>query len=107
VFAVLVAPSGRGAALRLAPGSTELAPPGSPAPGTTPGGRFFNTTTNSRTEYWRVAVGDFLRHPIAGSGAGTFVREWYAHRRIRVDVQDAHSLYLETLAELGLVGLAL
>ena len=50
---------------------------------------------------------DFRDHPIAGSGAGTFVREWYQHRRIRADVQDAHSLYLETLAELGVIGLAL
>jgi hypothetical protein len=53
-----------------------------------------------------VAALDFRHHPVAGSGAGTFVREWYRHRHIRVDVQDAHSLYLETLAELGLVGLA-
>ena len=97
------------AAIAIAPSSpTRLAlAPGSPPPGTTPAGRFFSTTTNSRTEYWRVAVDDFLRHPIAGSGAGTFVREWYEHRRIRVDVRDAHSLYLETLAELGVAGLAL
>src|SRR5262249_48694359 len=33
--------------------------------------------------------------------------EWYRHRRVAVGVQDAHSLYLETLAELGAVGLAL
>ena len=35
------------------------------------------------------------------------MREWYRHRRIRADVQNAHSLYLETLAELGVIGLAL
>jgi O-antigen ligase len=73
----------------------------------TPSERLFSTTTNSRTAYWRVAVHDFARHPVAGSGAGTFVREWYRHRRIRANVTDAHSLYLETLAELGLVGFAL
>ena len=72
-----------------------------------PGERLFSTTSNSRTAYWRVALGDFERHPVVGSGAGTFVREWYRHRPIRANVTDAHSLYLETLAELGLVGLAL
>ena len=81
--------------------------PGSPPAGTTPKDRLFSSTSNSRTEYWRVAVVDFVHHPVLGSGAGSFVREWYRSRRIKVDVQDAHSLYLETLAELGVVGIIL
>jgi hypothetical protein len=103
ILAVAVAPSGfRNATLAIAAGV-----PGGAPPGTTPGERLFSTTTNSRTAYWRVALSDFAHHPAVGSGAGTFVREWYRHRRIRADVTDAHSLYLETLAELGVVGLSL
>jgi hypothetical protein len=104
--AVAIAPS-TPVGIALAAGVSAHDVPGAPPPGETPGGRLFSTTSNSRTAYWRVAAGDVARHPLAGSGAGTFVREWYRHRRITASVQDAHSLYLETLAELGLVGLAL
>jgi O-antigen ligase len=60
-----------------------------------------------RPAYWHAALGDVKRHPLIGSGAGSFDDYWYSHRDIRANVQDAHSLYLETFAELGVVGLAL
>jgi tetratricopeptide (TPR) repeat protein len=45
--------------------------------------------------------------PLLGSGAGTFDIAWYRERPGQVGVRDAHSLYLETLAELGVPGLLL
>ena len=42
-----------------------------------------------------------------GSGGGTFVRYWLEHRTVPADISDAHSFVLQTLAELGLVGLLL
>ena len=45
--------------------------------------------------------------PVAGRGAGTFELAWLEEQPIPESVLDAHSLYLETLAELGLVGLGL
>lgn len=60
-----------------------------------------------RPSYWRVALEDAGMHPLLGSGAGSFDDIWIAHRPIAVNVRDAHSLYLEVLAELGPVGLAL
>ncbi len=42
-----------------------------------------------------------LRIQLLGGGAGTFGEYWTQHRPINLDVEDAHSLYLETLAELG------
>lgn len=60
-----------------------------------------------RPAYWRAAVADASAHPLVGSGAGSFDDYWLVHRPIAAYVQDAHSLYLETAAELGVVGLAL
>jgi O-antigen ligase len=60
-----------------------------------------------RPAFWRVAVSDASSHPLLGSGAGSFDDYWLRHRAIGAFVEDAHSLYLETAAELGLVGLTL
>ena len=60
-----------------------------------------------RPNYWRAAIADARSHPISGSGAGSFDYYWYAHRTTDANVRDAHSLYLESLAELGPVGLLL
>ena len=60
-----------------------------------------------RTPLWREAWLDWEAHPELGSGAGTFEPYWLEHRRTSANVRDAHSLYLETLAELGPLGLAL
>ena len=59
-----------------------------------------------RVDYWRVAWVQWEENAWLGSGAGTFVHYW-RREDMPVDVRDAHSLYLETLAELGPVGLAL
>jgi hypothetical protein len=65
-----------------------------------------------RWTYWRVAWMQFEERPLVGSGAGSFHAYWREHRPDPAtldtpDVLDAHSLYFETLAELGVVGLAL
>jgi hypothetical protein len=60
-----------------------------------------------RARYWSVAWRAFERHPLLGSGAGTFDEQWMRHRGGVLFVRDAHSLYLETLSELGAVGLVL
>jgi hypothetical protein len=62
---------------------------------------------SDRYEYWRVALETAADHPLAGVGASGFAVEWPHRRTIDQPVRDAHSLELETLAELGLVGFAL
>ncbi len=57
-----------------------------------------------RNDFWRVAIDSFEDKPILGSGAGTYEFDWELRRSIDVPVQDAHSLYLEMFAELGIVG---
>ena len=60
-----------------------------------------------RLQYWRVAWRMFVAHPLAGSGGGSFAGEWVRLRSVAVSTKDAHSLYLETLGETGIVGLLL
>jgi tetratricopeptide (TPR) repeat protein len=62
---------------------------------------------NGRYQYWGSALDAFSGHPIEGLGAGTFQFWWAAHGSIRGYVVNAHSLFFETLAETGLLGLAL
>ncbi len=62
---------------------------------------------STRYRYWKVAVDTFADHPLKGAGAGSFGTVWLRARPIDERVHNAHSLWLETLAELGLVGLAL
>lgn len=60
-----------------------------------------------RWQLWSSAVQQADDHLIAGGGAGTFGEWWSAHGTLSLFVRDAHSLYLETFGELGLIGLAL
>jgi tetratricopeptide (TPR) repeat protein len=57
-----------------------------------------------RHDFWRVAIDTFGEKPILGAGAGTYEFAWEQHRSIDMPVHDAHSLYLESFAELGVVG---
>ena len=63
-----------------------------------------------RPGYWRAALNEYRAHPALGDGAGAFGGYWLQHPSADPGVQgtrDAHSLYIETLAELGPFGLAL
>ncbi len=61
----------------------------------------------ARGDYWHAAWHVIERHPLGGSGAGTYDLAWAAYGDLTRwgEALDAHSLYLETLAELGIVGL--
>jgi hypothetical protein len=69
--------------------------------------RLVNLSGSGRTDYWRVAWRDFVDHPLLGSGAGSYERFWIRDRPNAFYARDAHNLYLEVLAEMGPVGLAL
>ncbi len=68
--------------------------------------RFADIGSN-RADYWRVAVDSFAGTPLQGVGTAGFRVEWLRERDVAEGAVDAHSLYLETAAELGAVGLAL
>jgi hypothetical protein len=60
----------------------------------------------TRSDVFRVAIDAFKAAPLVGHGAGSFEVDWMRHRRVDEKVHNAHSLYLETAGELGLVGSA-
>lgn len=57
-----------------------------------------------RHDFWRVAIDAFGEKPVLGHGAGTYQFSWEQLRSIPVPVHDAHSLYLQAFAELGVIG---
>ncbi|MFL5843390.1 MAG: O-antigen ligase family protein [Solirubrobacteraceae bacterium] len=69
--------------------------------------RLTDPGNNGRLDHWRVSMDGFRAEPVHGTGAGTYPVEWDQHRDAEFSVLNAHSLYVETLGELGLVGLAL
>jgi hypothetical protein len=66
----------------------------------------FNSVESNRYSYWKVALGVFADHPLKGDGTHSFQVDWIQERKISDPAKDAHSLYIETAAELGLLGLA-
>ena len=69
--------------------------------------RVLSLSLNGRASIWTVAWDDAKAHPIVGAGIGSFEQSWDLRRTVPGDIRYAHSLYLETLAETGIVGLAL
>lgn len=69
--------------------------------------RFTSASGNGRYEYWQASVDAFESEPLTGIGPGSYEFWWAREGSVPGFVRDAHSLYLETLAEMGIVGLAL
>jgi O-antigen ligase len=61
----------------------------------------------TRVQYWKVSLNAFADEPIIGTGVGTFAQRWDQHRPFAENVTEGHSIYLETLGELGIVGAGL
>lgn len=87
-------------ALVLGAKETSKAPVGSNASRLT-------TLQSDRYAYWDVALRAFAHDPIHGVGAENWWLYWLRDRPTDSAALDAHSLELQTLAELGLVGAAL
>jgi hypothetical protein len=68
------------------------------------GGPRFTSGGGTRYDYWRVAVQQLRDNPVKGVGAGNYDRTYFLERRTTEDVRQAHSIELQMLGELGLVG---
>lgn len=83
------------------------APPAASGEGESLGDRLASASGNGRSDFWSVALREAEANPLLGGGAGSYERWWFRLRPTPFAARDAHSLYLESLAELGPVGLVL
>ncbi len=70
-------------------------------------GRLTSDAGTGRCQYWDSAIEAYGSAPVLGVGAGGYEAWWAKEGSLANFVVDAHSLPLEMLAELGLIGLAL
>lgn len=84
----------------------EFRHPAPPPAGSNPTQRL-TTLSGTRYNLWDVALHAFTAHPLTGTGAGTYSLWWNRHARDSESVQNAHSIWFETMAELGAPGLLL
>lgn len=64
------------------------------------------TADSDRQLYWKIAWEQFASHPLKGTGSGAFRLAWVQSRyAVARPAVNAHSLEVETAAELGALGL--
>ena len=74
---------------------------------TTPGGPArLTSASSSRARYWTEAGHVFSHHVASGTGAGTFGISRLRYRTTDLVSQHAHGYVVQTMADLGLVGVA-
>jgi O-antigen ligase len=59
---------------------------------------------SGRWQFWGAALDEWRSAPIVGRGAGSYEAWWAQHGTLRRFIRDAHSLYVEVLGELGIIG---
>ncbi len=65
--------------------------------------RLTSLSSNSRSNYWRVAWEEWKEQPLTGTGAGTFQYTWLENRPGFGGVKQVHNVYLEQGTETGIV----
>jgi hypothetical protein len=85
---------------------SEFSDPIDPTRGDDPG-RFVELSSNTRWSWWKDALEVYREYPFLGAGAGAFDIARRPFREDRLAPVEPHSLPLQFLAELGVVGLLL
>ncbi len=101
----LLAHSQRGLTGSISHDVSALTDPNAPVPLNTPGR--LTSVGSVRARYWNEALEVFSEHPVLGAGADGYATARLRHRTVALDVHHAHGFIVQTLADLGLVGLAL
>jgi O-Antigen ligase len=104
-FAGALAISHRGLAGSISHGFHSLTNPHAAVPPNTPGR--LTAVGSVRARYWNEALKVFKAHPVLGAGAEGYGTARLRYRTETLDVRHAHGYVVQTLADLGLVGLAL
>ncbi|HEY7831559.1 MAG TPA: O-antigen ligase family protein [Solirubrobacteraceae bacterium] len=101
----LLAHSQRGLTGSISHDVSALTDPNAAVPLNTPGR--LTSVGSVRARYWNEALEVFSEHPVLGAGADGYATARLRHRTVPLDVHHAHGFIVQTLADLGLVGLAL
>jgi hypothetical protein len=110
VLAVLALAGGLAASKRGFTGTishdlSSLTNPNAPVPKNTPGR--LTAVGSVRARYWNEALEIFKAHPTLGAGAAGYETARLRYRTQPLDVRQAHGYVVQTLADLGIVGLAI
>lgn len=89
---------------RASDGWAEFKQSGGPGKGAE---RLGSAAGQNRYQLWSAAVKENATRPLSGTGSGTFEYWWARSGDVPEIVRDTHSLYLQTLGELGIIGLLL
>ncbi len=84
---------------------SALTDPNAAVPRNTPGR--LTAVGSVRARYWNEALDIFKAHPALGAGAAGYETARLRYRTQPLDVRQAHGYIVQTLADLGIVGLAL
>jgi O-antigen ligase/polysaccharide polymerase Wzy-like membrane protein len=82
----------------------SLTDPNAPVPSNTPSR--LTAIGSVRARYWKEAIDTFDAHPALGVGASGYETARLRYRKETLAVKHAHGYLVQTLADLGLVGLA-
>jgi hypothetical protein len=100
----VLAHSHRGALGSISHGFSSLTNPNAPVPANTPGR--LTAVGSVRARYWNEALEIFADHKALGAGAAGYMTARQRYRTATLDVRHAHGFLVQTLSDLGLVGLA-
>ncbi len=104
-FAGALAASHRGFTGTISHALHSLTDPHAPVPSNGPGR--LTAVGSVRARYWNEALKVFQAHPVLGAGAEGYATARLRYRTETLDVRHAHGYVVQTLADLGIVGLAL
>jgi O-Antigen ligase len=100
-----LAASRRGLTGTISHDVSSLTDPNAPVPPNTPGR--LTAIASVRARYWKEALEVWKAHPALGAGAGGYETARLRYRKETLDVKQAHGYVVQTLADLGIVGLGL
>ena len=104
-FAGALAHSHRGLTGSISHAVGDLTNPNSRTPPNTP--NRLTAVASVRARYWKEALQVFAAHPALGVGANGYQTARLRYRTEPLEVRNAHGFVVQTLADLGLVGLLL
>jgi O-Antigen ligase len=104
-FAGALAHSQRGLTGSVSHSFSSLTDPNAKPPPNTPGR--LTAVASVRARYWKEALQVFKAHPAVGAGAEGYATAHLRYETETLEVRHAHGFLVQTLADLGLVGLLL